>query len=846
VGSAAETIRWSFDRLLQQPRSPGGSYLAGIAPVRLEELVEQWWKSLPSEPNEARTNAALRFTNWVRTKQQQRKNLVHKLLATDGNNRTHLLPSTEVLIADPYAERRRRVWFPHAVTVSAQYLSADAESSASDWRPFFESLSPAPQGRFSLALIASSHTTSSLHKLMGDDYTPPSLRSSFKSVTWRGVALSSNEYKVLDANLPQPIQQRFAQSTPLTNEESRAFAAWVAESPGMLKEYSDCKLAYIPPGWRSEDETSLPRAASWRTTLQNTAWVFAANGAGPFCPADVLDRADPARPDAPVADLPSELLRFLTDAGIQFGARLPDAPAIIRLRVQGPTAPIADLLEFLRNAIQEGSGDAEKQRLLIDTLRNTPVFPLPPGRESPDRLTRVPLDRVVRSERGRSNFGAWLATADSFADDSVEGQLFALVCNTAEIPGNTTGQQALTFLDWVWKAKPDADRVRSLLPRAYQYVREDWQSDALADRFDHLRSSCVIFTQNKRRWLAVTDSSVFFNDLPEGVHLPDEVEVSFATPGHLGDSRVDQIAVAQLLGLKLLSTRFKVDTQRSNVIDTPETWQQAFTQVQRELLARLSESGSDDSDEESTIQKQIYRLTRCEHIATVIYDNGLEVSRSPRNAAIVDGLIAVKGQPGDFADAICTILFSEWGLRRRRDLVDLIPKVAIQLSQIGDEQLWSPPSPSAEYDEADETSNLDENDRPLSPSGDANRDKLGDVDDSRGTPVTTPAGTTRADGFSNAPSTGAVTKSRTPDSGADKPSDAKTGRGHTASDREGIIKSMMQRRDQLDKQIQEATSTGVIPNGIDDVPDRPKRSFQSDQRYRDAVVQHESRCGRIP
>ena len=39
-----------------------------------------------------------------------------------------------------------------------------------------------------------------------------------------------------------------------------------------------------------------------------------------------------------------------------------------------------------------------------------------------------------------------------------------------------------------------------------------------------------------------------------------------ATPGHLGDNRVAQIAVAQLLGLKLLSTRFTVDTQQSNVV----------------------------------------------------------------------------------------------------------------------------------------------------------------------------------------------------------------------------------------------------------------------------------------
>src|SRR5438094_7573269 len=53
-----------------------------------------------------------------------------------------------------------------------------------------------------------------------------------------------------------------------------------------------------------------------------------------------------------------------------------------------------------------------------------------------------------------------------------------------------------------------------------------------------------------------------------------------------------------------------------------------------------------------------------------------------------DGVIYVTGTPADFAGPVCQIMFNQWGLRFRRDLVDLIPKVAIQLSRMDDERFW--------------------------------------------------------------------------------------------------------------------------------------------------------------
>ncbi len=66
------------------------------------------------------------------------------------------------------------------------------------------------------------------------------------------------------------------------------------------------------------------------------------------------------------------------------------------------------------------------------------------------------------------------------------------------------------------------------------------------------------------------------------------------------------------------------------------------------------------------------------------------------------------------------------------------------------------------------------------------------------------------------------------------------GGSHTAQDREGIIKS-------LQRQLSEATSTGVAPESSNDNDDlKKKRDFQSDNRFRDAVIMYERKHGRIP
>src|SRR5262249_11188345 len=147
---------------------------------------------------------------------------------------------------------------------------------------------------------------------------------------------------------------------------------------------------------------------AWVESLSSFRWIFSTNGSGPFLPCDVVDGIDPARPDAPVANLPEELVRILEQAGIAFGAAIPDAPAIERLRIQGPLADSDKLLERIAQAIGEAGEDADKRKFLRAVLMDTNLFPVPDTAVPVDGSMRISYRRIVRTTRGRSTLGDWV------------------------------------------------------------------------------------------------------------------------------------------------------------------------------------------------------------------------------------------------------------------------------------------------------------------------------------------------------------------------------------------------------------------------------------------------------
>jgi hypothetical protein len=306
----------------------------------------------------------------------------------------------------------------------------------------------------------------------------------------------------------------------------------------------------------------------------------------------------------------------------------------------------------------------------------------------------------------------------------------------------------------------------------------------------------------------------------------------------LGDSLDQQTAVAELLRLKLLSARFSIETFPSDSFGVPDLWQKTFKKIQGDLLSRVTAMDNYDVGLANIEDQAFFALSRCDEIYTIVLDDGVELERYARLAALEDGVIYVTGTPAEFAEPMCQILFNQGGFRLRRDLVDLIPKVAIQLSRIDDERFWIEaarfekepvlgPAESNHNESSFETPKID-------PAED-------DTNVTNG--IDLAAVPSDNSGRSGAP--GWHSLPQRPFGETTRP-EREQGRGHTASDREAIIRSLMQKRNEIERQLREATSIGVVPSELTVGEQTSKREFQSDERFRDAVMAYERTHGRFP
>jgi hypothetical protein len=711
-----EILSWGFERYIAKSQSAALRFVERVSPPKLEEVVTRWWDSLPVDPDSNQVSLILKFTGWVRGKLAQRKSLVKKVLSLEPEGTLRLLPPGNTLLADPYAGPFRKSLFPDLPLVATSYLD-EKETTTADWRSFFESLPLAPQGAFKLHLKATRMGSSELRERLRDDYHPPNTRSSYMTKAWRGLTLDSYSYQLLDAHLPNEVEEAI-DGHRITEGFVQDFSSWVLESPSMLSDYPSLIVAYIPYFQSCTAEDSVSQPTSWVRTLRDREWIFTKRGEGPYRPCDLLPKDDPVRPDAKVAALPAKLIELLEQAGISFGVSVPEAPAIERLTVHGVLANPETLLKFIREAIAEAGEDEAKRSLLHKVLEHRPLFPLPQGTTPVDGVLRVAGNRLVRSQRGRSTLSDWIVPIEKFASGSPEREVLELAETVHPFPATTTAGQVMDFLSWVWEAEPDAERVRGVMARAYQYLNEDLAGDPSgATRWEPISKQAKVFTTSHRHWVKIEgNEGVFLDDLNHSSLQAVTKDLELATPGHLGAEALEQTATARLLSLNLLSSRFSVEVQPKGPVAMPNHWQQGFDFIQNQLREQLGDSPEEKEDEAPSTKadRTALPLTRWDSINTLVYDKGLQTHSAASRAALWNGTVAVSGEPRDFARELCRILCDHWGLRLRHDLPEILPELAIRLTEIGDESIvaeWTNrtaegaqsedkhPSPAAKVDE---------------------------------------------------------------------------------------------------------------------------------------------------
>jgi hypothetical protein len=842
VGEDHRLVSWPFDSYVQGRSLP--SLLDSVPRLALETLVKRWWTDMPEIAAEDRIRAAVDFTCWVRSKQRQRGDLVHKVVCGDAAGEQKIVPLEHAVLADPYASSTRRRFCPGLPVVSRHYLDADRASSAQDWVSFFDGRKPSLQGAFRLERVRKELTAGALRTLCGSDFTVPELRTTpVQSCEWDGTPFSQWRYLLLDARLPVNARAVLGSPTP---QSTRELLMWMAERPNEYRQYGSVAVASVRKNRTSPEAIDLPHSAvvpTWRRELSNHRWLYARDGSGPFRPAEILAEPDAARPAVPVvADMPVEVRAALEHSGVTFGAEVRAALAIERLRARAESAPPEELVDLLRQTLQEWDAGPEDLRPHVEEL---PLLLLPPGESTPDGRTRIGRRRLVRRLDARvTNLGGWAISIDRWPDGSAARDLARLLDEIWPVPETTSADQAIDFLSWVWRQVPEASLVRQVLPRAYRLVRE--QFSMVSVRWQTVCKNAKVFCDN-RKWVGVAgEARPYFDDLALGEFKAYLKDVPLATPGHLGEAYDHQLATADMLDLGRLSARFAIRRETEAVSSAPEGWTHRFESVQDYVGDRMARSDAAEDIAGELGAGVRLALQRCESIRLTFLDAGVPVGVRERQAARFANDICVVGDPFEFASELCQAFFDSWGVLRRHDatdiamdatslltLLDLGPRFEAQLTRLRARHGLDVLSATAETGGATEQSTTE-----VAPTPSVT---------SEGT-LPRPEGESASEaGDPDLPSPAAPHKRRPEVSS--KASGAPTGGGSfTHDDREAFVKAAQKRLEDAQRQVESLLACGLpAPTPEEDKNDaHVDREFGSDREFRDSVIAYERAAGRFP
>ena len=798
VGEPAHLLDWRVDQLLRRDAS-AQRFLDVLETTALEDVASQWWSTLSDEPAQAERELVVAFTDLVR-RQRSLPLPVPRVLAVQGGAE-RLLAIDQVLVAEPYSGNYRKALFPGVPTLSEFYLASVSEATDADWRAFFESQTPAPTGRPVLYFkksVAESDDIAAAGTL-------PRRRVTYTSANWRGLNIDSSDYYVADTALPSKVLEALERPEVLT---SLAIQRWMLEQPGLYRTWKQPSIAFIPLGSSSPSSVTLSREAQWLKDLKRRRWLFDHAGKGPYRPDEVLATADASRPEAPVAQLADGFGALAAELGLTFGHTIPNAPAIDRLRALGPSADWTNIEGLVRDAVAEADEDESKAALLEAVLSDQPLFPLPDGRRTPDRRSRVGTRRMVLGSR-RSTLADWVCAWDSYPEGGSESEVLRAVSTVLTLPEATTARHAAEFLGWVWENEPDADTVRQVLPRAYQYLVE-----LPDDELELVRADAKVYVTT-RRWVRVRDGNVFLNDLdiPDKDILAADDETFLATPGHLGDDDSSRQRTCDLLGLELASTRYGVEVREElGGVVTPEPWRSEFNIAQQRFWRKLAD------DESGMEAPPSLDLVCVRAITRLLTKDGQQIDEVGADVAIRGTRAYVVGDPLEFAPPLSEALIEHWGIALRRDGYALGSRLTGFLSRI-----------DRTTDSARDTGDAFSQDENREGTEQTEEPDTGASDESRGKKTSSGGGGEGSGGGEHG-----------------DPS-------YTTGRKDAQHTALLKRRQELsvalrnvERLIKEGLGSEVFPEeDTGSGGDRPK-AFGTDAEYRQAVAEFETANGRYP
>lgn len=689
-------VDWKFQQHVQDSYTKANKFFKEIRQLGIDEWTDCWWDNLSTENLEPQTiDEIINFTCHVCKNYANSQNWIKKVLCENSDAQPRLLPLQDTLLADPYTESHRRVYFSDLPVISSKYYEYD---STADWKTFFDSCKPSPQGKLRLYYKSKIEKRWEFFKHFGGEL--PEQRSSYIRLNVFGsVEIANDEFGIIDFTFDNKLKQTLFEVR--NDTQLKKLLPWLLEDIGYFEMCKEVRIYYIP--YFSSEEKLLPNdwVPEWIKLLRDNPWLFSTDNRGPFKPADILAAYDAARPDAPVVpSIPERLVRIFAKHNIVFGSAIPKPGPIRELQVHGHSWSVEKVSETIAEILEDAATTEEDRQNLANLLMNEPLLPLPSDIHLADRLIRVSLNRIVKraGQKNRNDLG-WVVAEQELRTQTEYERFFTLVEPIISTPEHLTGDQVIDFLQWIWKTEPETETVRKALPLAYSYIIEDCaQNPEIEVRWNLLLDTAKVFTLGGN-WAKVSDGpGVFFDDIgfPNYNVIPKTRRV---TPSHLGSNNKPdtQKAAAALLNVLLLSEKYELVAVEGDELPIPSEWNRNFATLYVVLaeLLRQNKSTDEDDDDETSAESAVLPdkrspltlrlVSKLENVARK--KETAEIIDSKALSATLEGSVAiVSGEPDDFAPELCMLMFQYFNAARRQNLVPITNQVTLLLSHIGDKK----------------------------------------------------------------------------------------------------------------------------------------------------------------
>ena len=824
--------------------------------LKLDEILTLWWNSIPEKPADTKINLILDLS-W-KALSNNRTALIKKVLANNKYNELILVEPNKTLLSKPYLDDYREKIFTDLPVITNKYILDDPKNrSSNEWFAFFNNLRPSPVGIFKFDFEINKLDYKNAKRRFEElGYNKNDLKEHRTSPlnkeldifdTDISVQIKNDEYVFINSKLPE----NWPDDDIIDYNRAKMFVKWISDSAEQLIKFKNYEIRYIPYGQSHIIKKVLDKVKpAWINKLQNQRWIPTKEFNDVLSPKEILDKRDPSRPNAPVADIPVELAENLIKSGIEFGTEIPKAPVLDRLKSRAAKLTIDELYFNLEEAIKLAEEDKEIEEELNEIIKNELLIPGPNNQ-------KLEYNRFINAIN--YPLDNYLISYPQLSGDNKYYKVLSLINDYLPFPAQITFEQAISYIKYIWNDEPDPLEIEDEMRFVYTFINsktsentkynEVWESE--------LENAKVYIQDNK--WIPLNaENNIYYDDFQLDIF---EDELSLLKDSILGFDEESKIATAKAHNIKTLTEDFTLYITKNNKTLAPREWLKNLSKIKNLI--------------EEIFNKEILLpdIKTCEKIKVkVIKENEIWYENNDYKVVYDDEMLYVVGKNvNNFARKLTTELIDIWGLNdvhfasdfgyliseldKEKDLIRQINEIreekGLQLVEFRDELESKKEGKTSEISKRDKRKEAYEDftEPKEDPKAEGKREikKSTEQDQSK----------TEQDQFINDKDTSSTERTASDRSSAGRRSASPSRRNKDQNNRENRSSSTNgsftsdRRTSQLNsllRQLESKLDMKIISKEFEDYikSQDNNNAIQSDEEYRKVVIEYEKNRGRYP